>query len=265
MPLRLCDKRVKGVAKRAEPEPVVDHLRPLLGDDIFEPRDLLRQRDVFQRLVRLQEQHRGRRFVDLARLDADQPVLEMIDAADAVFPAHPVQGRHQIQGRDWLAVERDRNSFFEANLDIGRLVGALARVAGPGVDVFRRLSPRILEHACLDRAAPQVLVRRVGRAGRGRNLDAVLGRVVDLVVAVHAPLAHRRDHLQVGCERSGRHVEAHLVVALARASMRYRLGAFATRDLDHHGRDQRPAKRGRQRILLFIDRTGLQGRPDKEL
>src|SRR5258707_9841757 len=50
---------------------------------------------------------------------------------------------------------RNRQTLFEADLDVGRLVRARTRVARPRVDLGRRLRPRILEHACLDRAAPQ--------------------------------------------------------------------------------------------------------------
>ena len=265
MALGLGDKRVEGVAKRAEPQTVVDHLRPLLRDRVLEPRHLFRERDVLQRLVSLKKQHRGRSFVDLARLDADEAVLQVIDAADSVLAADPVEGRHQLQRIDGLAIERDRQAFLESDLHVRRLVGAVSRVARPGVDVARWLGPRVLQHACLDRASPQVLVRRVGRPHRGGHLDSMLRRVLDLVVAVHAPFTDGCDDLEVRRERCGRDVEPHLVVALARAAVRDRGRTLAPGDLDHHGGDQRAAQRGRERVLLLIDGSRLQRRPHKQL
>ena len=64
--LRLGDECIEGVTQRAEPEAVVDHLGPLLRDEVFEPRDLFGERDVLERLVGLEQEHGGRSLVDLA-------------------------------------------------------------------------------------------------------------------------------------------------------------------------------------------------------
>ena len=66
MALGVGDERVQSLAQRAEPEAVVDHLGPLLGDDVLEAGDVLRERDVLQRLVGLEQEHGRRRLVDLA-------------------------------------------------------------------------------------------------------------------------------------------------------------------------------------------------------
>src|SRR6266851_5905704 len=143
-------------------------------------------------------------------------------AADPVLTANTVQLRHELEGVDRLAIQGDRDAVPEADLDISRNVGALARIARPCVHVARWLRPWIFENARFDRTAPQVLVRRVGRTNSGRDLDPMLGRVFDLIVAIHAPLADWRDDLQLRGKRSGRDVETDLVVALACASMRDR-------------------------------------------
>ncbi len=64
--LRLDHERVERIPQWAEPQAVVDHLRPLLPDEVLEPRHLLGQRDVFERLMCLQQKHRGWCLVDLA-------------------------------------------------------------------------------------------------------------------------------------------------------------------------------------------------------
>ena len=93
----------------------------------------------------------------------------------------------------------------------------------------------------------------------------MFGRVLELVVAVHAPFSDRSHDLQVRRESRRRDVEAHLVVALAGAPMRDGLRTLAARDLHHHRRDQRPAQRGRERIFLLVDSASLQRRPDEHL
>ena len=213
----------------------------------------------------LEQQNRSRRLVDLARLDSDQAVLEVVDTADPVFAADAVESGDQFQRCHRLTVERNRQALFETNLDISRFIRAMPRILGPAVNVGRRLGPGVFQRTGFDGSAPQVLIGRVRGADRGRHLDAVLGRVFDLVVAIHVPLTHWRDHLQLRRERSGGDVEAHLVVALAGAPVGDRDRAFATRDLDHHGRDQRPPERGGQGILLLVYGAGLQGWPDEEL
>ena len=60
-----------------------------------------------------------------------------------------------------------------------------------------------------------------------------------------------------------RDIEADLVIALARAAMGDRVGAFALGDLDEELRDQRPGERGRQRVRALVQRVGLEVRPDE--
>ncbi len=265
MPLRLRYECVQRIAQRAEPQSVVDHLRPLLRNGVLEPRDLLGQGDVLQRLVRLEQDHRGRGFVDLTRLDSDQSILEVVDAPDAVLAAKAIESRDDVERGDGLAVQRDGHALLEPDLDVRRLVWTVARVPGPCVDIPGGLGPWVFENACLDRTSPEVFVRRVRLTDGGRHLDAVLVCVLDLIVATHAPLADRRDHLQVGGERGGGDGKAHLVVALSRAAMRNGLSAFPASNLDHHRGDERPAQRGREWIFLFVHRAGLQRRPDEKL
>ena len=142
--------------------------------------------------------------------------------------------------------------------------GAGASVGGDGpfVGVGRRRDPRVLEHARLARAAPQVDVDRVRRGLGDRDLDAALGGVVDLLVAGQAhPDAHRRDDLEPRIEGVGGDIEADLVVALAGAAVGDRVGALALGDLDEELRDERPGERGGQRIGALVQRVGLEVRP----
>ena len=91
----------------------------------------------------------------------------------------------------------------------------------------------------------------------------MLLRVANLVVARHAPLAHRGDDLEIGRQRLDRDVEAHLVVALAGAAVRDVAGAFLAREVDQQLGDQRPSQRRGQRVHVLVQRAGLQRRKDE--
>ncbi len=82
---------------------------------------------------------------------------------------------------------------------------------------------------------------------------------------VHLPLAHRGDDLQIGGERLEGDVEADLVVALAGAAVGDGLGLVLVGGIDHELGDERPAQRGRQRILALVHGAGHQGRQDEAI
>ena len=104
--LGLVDEGVEGVLQRGEPQAVVDQLAPALLDAALEPREVALDGDVLQLLVRGDQRDRARRLVDLAALDADEPVLDHVEPADALGagaavelldrPASSVTGRPSI-------------------------------------------------------------------------------------------------------------------------------------------------------------------------
>ena len=168
--------------------------------------------------MRGQDQRRGRHLVDVAHLEADDPVLDVVDDPAAVL--HPQRRRlfDQVDQAEPLAVEGDRQPRLEADRhDLG-LVG---RLLGPGDQledvVFGRLV-EVLDPATLGGAPPEVVVDRVRRhLGAALDRDPVLARVGDLLVAPHRPGAHRRDRLQLRRQRRHRRLDPHLVVAFAGA------------------------------------------------
>jgi hypothetical protein len=122
----------------------------------------------------------------------------------------------------------------------------------------------ILDPAALGRAAPEVVVDRVGRLlGAALDRDAVPARVRNLLFAAHLPAAHRRDDLELRREREHGRLDAHLVVALAGASVGDRVAAVAAGVLDRELRDERPPERREQRIGQPVDRVGLDRGDDE--
>src|ERR1700686_3435781 len=100
----------------------------------------------------------------------------MVDTAYPVLTAKAIQLRHDPQRVDGLAVERYGKPVLETDLHVRRFIRAVTWITRPAVDVAWRLGPWVLQHTCLDRPSPQVLVGRVRGAHRCRNLDPVLGR-----------------------------------------------------------------------------------------
>ena len=76
------------------------------------------------------------------------------------------------------------------------------------------------------------------------DLNAVLGRVFQLLRSRPLPFSDRRDDLQVGGQCLKRDVEPNLVIAFARTAMRDRRGTMLARHAYHELRDQRASQRG---------------------
>ncbi len=249
---------------RREPQAVVDQIRVLLRHALLEPQLQLRQRQRFEGAVRFEERDRPRRLIDLARLNPDEPVLHHVDAADAMLPRERVQPLHQLDRRHVLTIESHRHPVVERDGDVRRLFGRRVERLCPGVHLLGRLHPWVLEDARLHRPPPQVLVRRVRRGDGLLDRDAVPLRVRDRLVPVHQVLARRPHDLQVGPQRPDRHIEAHLVVALAGAPMRHRRRAHLARLVHQQLRNQRPPERRRERIRTLVHRPRRQRRKHEE-
>ena len=251
-------------AELAEPEAVVGERGEPIGDRALEGEQLARQGQLLERSVRRVEHHGGRRLVDLAALDADEAVLDVVDAADAVGARDAVEPLDQLDAAEAVPVDRDWDALLEADDDLARLPRRIGRVDCPGERVGRRGRPRILEHAGLDRAAPQVDVDAERRARAGRDVDAALARVGELLVACHAhPDPHRRDDAQGRIEGGHRHVETDLVVALAGAAVRDEPAplscAASTSSRAMSGRASAVASG----YCALVEGAGLECRPDE--
>ena len=140
-------------------------------------------------------------LVHLARLDAHKPVLDCVDAPNAVLTRHLVQSLQQLDRRRPLAVKRHRHARLEADLDVDWRIGSVRGRLRPLPYVFRRFCPRIFQRPRLDAAAVQILVDTVGAPLRYVDRYLVLSRVIDLRLAVHLPLPQRRDDPQLRRQR----------------------------------------------------------------
>ena len=87
----MSDERVERALQRREPEAVVDQLAPALLDPALVAAEFAFQRDVLEFLVGSDKHHRAGRLVDLTALDADEPVLDDVEAADTLRAGAAVQ------------------------------------------------------------------------------------------------------------------------------------------------------------------------------
>ena len=87
------------------------------ADEAVEPQLLLGQHQPLEGVVGRVQDHRRGRLVDLAALDADEAVLDVVDPADAVRAAQVVQPLDQLDAAQRLAVDRDRDAALEADHD----------------------------------------------------------------------------------------------------------------------------------------------------
>ena len=113
--LRVVDERVERPLERREPQAVVDELAPALVDRALEPGQVALDGDVLQLLVRGDQRDRAGRLVDLAALDADEPVLDHVEPADALRAGARVElARSPASGVTGSPSMRDRHAVVEA-------------------------------------------------------------------------------------------------------------------------------------------------------
>ena len=196
-------------------------------------------------------------LVDLAALDADEAVLDHVEPPDALRSGARVELLDRLQHGDRLTVDRGRHPVDERQHELVRPRRG-ARRRGVRVDVLDRAVPGVLEEAGLDGAAPHVLVDRVRRLLVDVDGQALVLGEGDRLVAGHARVADRRDAAQVRGEGADADLEAHLVVALARAPVRDGGGAVLLGGGDEVLDDQRPRQRGHQRVAAHVEGVRLQ-------
>jgi len=79
----------------------------------------------------LQQHHGARSLVDLAALDAHEPVLHVIDTAHAMITSDVIQTLDKRDAVQSLAIQGDRDTVLEFDLDVLRLRRRVFGILGP--------------------------------------------------------------------------------------------------------------------------------------
>ena len=119
-------------------------------------------------VVRRQEDRRGGYLVDVAHLQPDDAVLDVVDDADAVARGDLGCCFEQLDEPQALAVQADRHAALELDRDRLRLVRGLLGTCHELEDVVLRRVIEVLDPAPLRGAPPEVVVDRVRRPPRCR-------------------------------------------------------------------------------------------------
>src|SRR3954453_4369684 len=144
-------------------------------------------------------------------------------------------GVERLHERQWfqaLTIEADRPSLCETNRQVGGGVGCLLGRDSQAVSVLGRLGPWILECAALMGKMPKVAIERIDLGRRGLHRHIVRSGVRDSVFpGADVPRAPGYDNCQMWRQGLVSQFEAHLIVALAGAAVRDRVGIFEESDL----------------------------------
>ena len=178
-----------------------------------------------------------------------------------------------MQRRHLLAVHGNAVAVLEFEFDERGFVRGIFRKdreRGEVITILRipRVEPRVFQDASLIADVQEIAVHAEGLLGARLHRDLLLFAVSNHLratgeVVAETLVAPRGDDFQLRCQSSSGEFKAHLVVTLARGTMRDGIGLLGAGDLHHALGDQRTRDAGAEEILAFIDRSGLDDRVDE--
>lgn len=217
--------------------------------------------------MRQLEDRHGGGVVAAAGFEANEAVLDNVDAADAVGVAELVERNKELDGVGVRLLWGDdlcRDALFELDGDIGGGRGRIFGGVGHGPHVGGRALVRVLEDAGLVGAVGKVGVHAPGLRFCASNGDIVLLGVVEEVLTALEFVAELReppwgDDFDGGLEGVEGKLEADLVVALAGAAVRDKVALVLLGDADLGAGDDGAGKRGAEEVAAFVAGVALDG------
>ena len=215
--------------------------------------------------MRLIEYRAARGLVHTAALDADEPVFNYIQQADAVLAAKLVELQDNTLGSKLLTVDRNGNSLLKVNGDIGGHIGCVDGAHAHFKESLLLVGgfvAGILKIQTLVGEMPEVLV--LGVIGLTVYLQRHVVRlgVVDLLIAgLYRPLAPGSYYGHIGSKVLYGQLETDLIVALAGAAVAYGVRALLYGDVNKALCDAGTRVAGAQQVIL-VNGSGLQAGHD---
>src|SRR4029077_2603017 len=197
--LRGFDEGVQSFAQRREPQAEINQLGILERDVLLEVQQIAIEAEGFEFAMSRKQQRASGSFIASARLDADETVLDNIDASDRVASAdfvHQFDERYRVER---LSADRNRYTLLESDFNLlffvrglwwrfRQLPGASKRRVG---SVFK-LSAFVAE-------MPEIAIAAVNFLAARAHCNAALLGIVEAVFArLEIPLAPRRHDFQFG-------------------------------------------------------------------
>src|SRR5580698_520288 len=209
------------------------------------------------------QQRASRSFVAATRLDTNKAILHQIDAADSVASADFVQQFNQRYGVESLSTHRNWYAFFEPNFNLLFFVRSLLRRLRQLPCARERRVARVFQLSAFVADVPEIAIATVDLFAAGSYRDATLLGVVEAIFArFEIPFAPWCDNFQLGSKRLISHLKANLIVAFTSATMTDSRSALPQRDFNLMLCDHGTGERSSEQILIFINRTCFQRRPD---
>ena len=215
-------------------------------------------------MCKTQDGHRWG-VVAAAGLEANEAILDNVDAADAVCEAELVESGKELDRVGVCFVgggELDGNALIEVDGDVGRLVGCIEGTVGHGPHVVGRGDIWILEDAGFVAAVGQVGVHAPWLSlGRGYGNVVLLGVVEQILPALEA-IAElgqppRGNDLDGGLEGVEGQLEADLVVTLTGAAVGDEAATFLLSNADLGASNNGAGQRGAEEVAALIRSVAL--------
>ncbi len=189
----------------------------------------------------------GRRFIYAAAFHPHQSVFDHIHPPDTVSPGYFVQAGEQFHRCQHFAVQADRVSFFEADIDISGFVRCIFWTDGQSVHPLFRFIPGIFQESAFMGQVKNIPIPAVNILFRLGQRDVVFdGVLYSILTTANIPLAPWRNDFKLRVERHHREFKTNLVITLAGAAVRNRIRTFGLGNFNQRFPHQRSSDGGPQ-------------------
>ena len=175
--------------------------------------------------------------------------------------AKTIQLRQHCARRQRLAIKSYRVTALVDQLDFQRLIRRVFRRNRPTPHALVSGLGRVLQTAPLVGDVQQIGVHGVRRLATALIVHGnlvLLAKIHQRLAGIKIPLAPGRDHLNIGVQRIGPKLKAHLIVTLAGRTVGHRRRAGFAGNLYHALGDERPGDTRAQQILALVHRVSAE-------